>query len=120
MESGKKKIQVSSPLSKNRIIYSIFFFFLKNIYTQKIYTYTYIYSYTHHTHHKHTQIYTITSSNYCVQYLVLVDNVAVTQVTNEPNEMSFEADGRVGVGAPWPRQAEIMCCSEHIFTGFAQ
>lgn len=52
-------------------------------------------------------------------YLVLVDNVAVTQVTNESNELGFETKRRVGVGAPWPCQGEIVCCSEHIFTGFA-
>lgn len=60
------------------------------------------------------------SRSYCVQYLVLVNNVAMTQVPNEPNEMSFETEGRMAIGAPWPCQGEIVRCGEHIFTGFAQ
>lgn len=53
-----------------------------------------------------------------VQYLVLVDTVAMTQIPDESNEMRFETEVRVGVGvsAPCPRQGEIVCCGEHIFT----
>lgn len=68
----------------------------------------------------HTHTHAVTSKSYGVQYLVLIDNVAMTQVPNESNEMSFETEGRMGVSAPWPCQGEIVCCGEHIFTSFTQ
>lgn len=69
---------------------------------------------------KFTHTHAITSKIYVVQYLVLIGNVAMTQVPNESNEMSFETEGRMGVSAPWPCQGEIVCCGEHIFTSFTQ